>query len=405
MNTFLHFLELLSIVLGAWCVYCTIGLFLAVKNSFLYRFLVFCGAALVLCMVIYIGDWANLPPTFLFFLVCLWVSCDGSRAKRLYTGLLLSCVYFSFSALHDNYFLSYPSFGKSLFALVFYHLLRRLSPPKDYELSPALWKLLFLLTVTPVGILLSVVLLDNSAYTSNRVYLLDFVLLLLSLFSFSGLLWTASVLARQQELEAESSVFQASRVYYESLEQQNFEIRKLKHDMANHLQTLLHLPDQEKNPYIQNLLRTPALFQTVKYCGDNTVNIILSSKAAAFSQHHTAFHVRAEIPASLPFESPDLCTVLCNALDNALEACTKLPEEQRQVFLNARFSKGIFTFELTNPLPPEPSSFQTTKKEKALHGFGLKSIQAAAEKNSGGMEVTVKDGIFSLFVYLCHAHR
>lgn len=433
MNSFLLYLNFPLSLLGAWFVYRTVCLFLELKKAFLCRLLVYFSCFLLLCMVIYIGDWANLPPTLLFFLFCLWISSRESSPKKIYTALLLSCVYFSFSALKDNYLYSYPPFGKYLFALVFYLLLRRQPPPRNFRLSPALWKLLFLLTLTPVGILLSVVLLDTSAYTPYQVYLLDFVLLLLSLFSFSGLLWTSSILARQQELEAEHAVFQASRTYYESLEQQHLSLRRLKHDMANHLQTLLHLPDQEKDPYIENLLQTPALLQTVKYCQDNTVNIILSSKAAAFSQHQIPFHVQVRIPQTLPFESPDLCTILCNALDNALEACLKLPEEQRQVTLRATYRKEIFSLEVTNPLPCQLSSLDTgkpdkdsrglglntskptkdnhglnlntSKPDKDNHGLGLRNIRAAAEKNSGGMEITAKDGTFSLFVYLCHAHR
>ncbi len=37
-----------------------------------------------------------------------------------------------------------------------------------------------------------------------------------------------------------------NRRYYEAMENQHFEIRRLKHDMTNHLQTALALPDDQR---------------------------------------------------------------------------------------------------------------------------------------------------------------
>ena len=44
--------------------------------------------------------------------------------------------------------------------------------------------------------------------------------------------------------------------------------------------------------------------------------------------------------------------------------------------------------------------FETTKKNKELHGFGLKSIQEVVRNNQGNMTISAKDGQFSLFLYL-----
>ena len=72
----------------------------------------------------------------------------------------------------------------------------------------------------------------------------------MALFSFVGLLWTTVVLSRQRKLEQQSMYAEMNRKYYESMEQQHFEIRRMRHDMANYLQTLSVLPEKEKEEYI-----------------------------------------------------------------------------------------------------------------------------------------------------------
>lgn len=151
-----------------------------------------------------------------------------------------------------------------------------------------------------------------------------------------------------QKLEEEALLAEQNRRYYEAMENQHFEIRRLKHDMTNHLQTALALPDDQREGYLRELLEQTGASRTLKYCGDTTVNIILSAKAALMEQNHIDFHVSADISEPLPMEKTDISAVFGNALDNALEAVKKLPESQRRVSLEARQGKGILAVSVRN---------------------------------------------------------
>lgn len=144
------------------------------------------------------------------------------------------------------------------------------------------------------------------------------------------------VLARQQKLEEEALLAEQNRRYYEAMENQHFEIRRLKRDMTNHLQTEQALPEGQREGYLRELLEQTGASRTLKYCGDTTVNIILSAKAALMEQNHIEFHVSADISEPLPMEKTDISAVFGNVLDNALEAVKNLPESQRRVSLEAR---------------------------------------------------------------------
>ncbi len=140
-----------------------------------------------------------------------------------------------------------------------------------------------------------------------------------------------------------------NRRYYEAMEQQQFEIRRLRHDLSNHLQTLLALPGEQKDDYIRGMLDNPAFGQTLVWCGDSTVNAVLTAKKSLAEQKGIRFTARVDIGEELPFEKADICAIFANALDNAVEGCMALSQAAGEIELNARLGKGILAVSVKNP--------------------------------------------------------
>ncbi len=443
--------------------------------------------------IIYVGDPFNILAVLPCFLTAVLLCCRGSRWKRITLGLMYACTLFSFNAIRDNFLHSfvyyiladhftfkhliyaelYTDYGEYsadllmyaaapiytqylqvfngisslLFALFLYGGIRKFAPDKDYSLSDRLWRLLLLLTATPFGVVLSLVLFfddDGSDALFSMTGALKYVVLLsFTLLSFVSLLWCISVLAGQQKLERQNLLAETNRKYYEAMEQQHFEIRRLKHDLANHLQILTSLPAAQRDAYIRNLSRLPAAMEPLSYCGDATVNAVLSVKKTTMDRCGICAEISADIPAELPFDRIDVCALYANALDNAIEACIKLDETRRVITVKSRARKGLFCLEVSNPvsndaimpqsadvpdisgtsgiseasdtLPdPErqnrPSPLKsaclppTTKEDKANHGFGLKGMEEIVSRYHGSMEWNSRDGIFELFLYLPLEH-
>lgn len=132
--------------------------------------------------------------------------------------------------------------------------------------------------------------------------------------------WTTVVLSRQRKLEQQSMYAEMNQRYYESMEQQHFEIRRMRHDMVNHLQTLSVLPEKEKEEYIQNLLDNTVNIRNSHYCGDSTINAVLTVKAAAMEELEIEFSYKLDIPTELALNKMDICALFANTLDNAI-AC------------------------------------------------------------------------------------
>lgn len=444
-----------------------IGKLITLSENRLKRFLMFSSSFLLAGMVIFLGDFANILPTFFLFLFTIHFTCNGSFVKKTAIGLLFSSTVFAFNVLRDNCFLNLnsfyydrpyvtmiSSFSSILFTLFLFLWTRIFTPEKNYELSDSMWKLLILLTVPPLGIVLSLVLLYDSTFWNtysilhaganyfHREYM---ALLIISLFSFIGLLWAISILARQQKLEQQSAFADINNSYYEAMEQHYFEIRRLKHDMANHLQVLSALPLNEQQTYLDSLSQNTALTQSLHYCGDATVNAILTVKENQMNRYGIRFVCSVDIPKELPFDRTDLCALFANALDNAMEACRRFEKnsgeknggernneekdsgersskernsgakngrnESIEITLESRAQKGLFCLNVRNPISASAHEMQyhssrdgsmpaSSKQDKRAHGLGLNSMLEIVRRNQGEMELKTENGMAELFLYM-----
>lgn len=406
-------------VIAAFFIYFSLSCLIQFKDKWRYKILMQFGCSIISTVIIFIGDWVNMTYALLFFLAVVWISCLGSKLKKFTLGMIFSCTVFAFNALYDNCiaFLAHnydmDSFygnmylvGRLFFSILLYMSLRFRKADRSFELSAPLWRLVLSLSLAPLGIMLSLILLRNADYPLpllNQTLIADSVLFLVVMLSFAGLLRALTVLEKQQQLELENALVRQNKSYYEAMETQQFEIRRLRHDMTNHLQTLLILPPQQRDDYIREMLDAPALVQVFSWCADPTVNAVLTAKESLMRQNKISFWAKAAIAEPLPFEKSDICAIFANALDNAAEACLKLDESLRRVQLETKAGKGILAVNISNSCqsaPPTHRLPKTTKKDTQNHGLGLRSIQSIVKKHGGSMEILQEEEMFHLFLYL-----
>ena len=276
---------------------------------------------LLLAMIIYLGDWANILPTVLFFLLVIRAVCEGSIWKKAAIGLMYSSTILSFNVLRDNFVLTtdvrwnHPTACMIIegllslsVALCLYLAIGKYAPDREYHLSDSLWKLLLLLNATPFGIVLSIVLLTTTE--EERIWMEMpygfkgyniLVLLLLSLLSFIGLFQAVIVLARQQQLEEQNMLAEVNQSYYVVMEEQHFAIRRLKHDLANHLAVAVTLPEAQREAYIKSLMEDSAFSRSLRYCADPVVNAVLTVKEEQMKRFSVRLEVQIDILQELPF--------------------------------------------------------------------------------------------------------
>ncbi|MDL2253109.1 ATP-binding protein [Ruminococcaceae bacterium OttesenSCG-928-I18] len=203
-------------------------------------------------------------------------------------------------------------------------------------------------------------------------------------------------------LEREHTLWQMRSQYYEALDENQKQVRRLRHDMANHLQTLAALDGEESKDYLRQLIEMPAITGGQRFCENVVVNTVLGAKSALWEEAGIVAELKVHLPKDLPFADVDLASLFANCLDNAIEANRKLEPGQRTFRLVAKTTKGVFLLREENPLKELPQMqsgrIQTSKKDSKDHGFGLWGIEEISRRYGGTATASAEEGKFVLMV-------
>ena len=331
-------------------------------------------------MVIWIGDpnlLYTLPIYFLLFFLCT----RGDWVGRLTVCVVFFCLEMSVCALLDTYIQAvdtgrlYDLLVRLLRTAVFgalWLLLRRRFPAEQVHLTRRLWQVVLGLAVMPLCALIAVVLLTFQKYESAAVNALalnqGLVVLPFVLVTSLVLLVAILILADHERLERASQLAGLREVYYQGLQQQERQVRQLRHDMRNHLtvvQGLLERGDtQGAVGYLEQMAGSQALQGVRRFCENESANVVLSAKAEAMEQAGITADFAVSLPKDLPVADTDLAALLGNALDNAIEGVQNAAV--KKITLQCRVDKGLLMLRLENPVGGEVNpDLSTTKADNS----------------------------------------
>lgn len=186
---------------------------------------------------------------------------------------------------------------------------------------------------------------------------------------------------RQQHIKNEMNM-----QYLTLLEEKNQQMQIMAHDYKNHLFALSQMSDSpEVRSYIEKI--SGEIQKAGKGCdsGNHTLDILLNKYITESERKGISFEYDVKL-ANLGFvEDYDLVTMVGNLLDNALEAAERSAE--KKITLNTAKVNTYDSLTVTNSCDTPPDkNLKTTKKNKQLHGLGIKSIQKAVKKYDGELE-------------------
>ena len=152
----------------------------------------------------------------------------------------------------------------------------------------------------------------------------------------------ASYLADGIYADMERRNLQLQQNYYRELEANQKQIRKLRHDLNNHLMVVGRLFEEGKRAEAQKYfeqLSGRALSSSRTFCTNSVVNAGLNSKynRMAEAEMDSLFHISIDI--MIMIDDVSLCTIFANTLDNAVEACQKIEDKAaRRISVKARYT-------------------------------------------------------------------
>lgn len=176
---------------------------------------------------------------------------------------------------------------------------------------------------------------------------------------------------------------------FKNYRMQQWETRRIRHDMKNHLLMLSQLAEngdlERIKKYINSLSEEMQSTASELHTGNDTADAIVNAKYAQAERLGIKIEIDGMLPPHLNVEAIDICTIFANALDNAIEGIpSDCPKESRIISINItrRNSMNMITFR--NPARVNSSVISgTSKDDKVNHGFGMENMKRATQKYNG----------------------
>ena len=221
------------------------------------------------------------------------------------------------------------------------------------------------------------------------------------------------LLAERQKHFVEEQQVKAMKKRLEEAENFYGSIRKVRHEMKNHMANIKGLAGAgeygEIEDYVRRMDETMQKLEYKYVTGNAVTDVIINDKCRRAEKAGIRFDADFRYGGEIPVF--DMGIILNNLLDNAIEACEKLETGKGFVRLSLKRKKQFLILCVENsfdgavpvskgsPLPP-------TTKQSILpgiiteHGIGLENVRDIAERYFGGVNIKVKGDVFHVTVML-----
>ena len=221
------------------------------------------------------------------------------------------------------------------------------------------------------------------------------------------------LLAERQKHFVEEQQVKAMKKRLEEAENFYGSIRRVRHEMKNHMANIKGLAGAgeygEIEEYVRRMDETMQELEYKYVTGNAVTDVIINDKCRRAEKAGIRFDADFRYGGEIPVF--DMGIILNNLLDNAIEACEKLETGKGFVRLSLKRKKQFLILYVENsfdgavpiskgsPLPP-------TTKQSILpgiiteHGIGLENVRDIAERYFGGVNIKVKGDVFHVTVML-----
>ncbi|CEN75944.1 two-component signal transduction sensor histidine kinase [[Clostridium] sordellii] len=222
------------------------------------------------------------------------------------------------------------------------------------------------------------------------------VVISMSIWFFNGcLMWLIIRFMKDSRLKAENKCIKENIAlqynYYLNMQHSQQKVRNLYHDMKNHMICIEKIYGE--NDYIKSINKQLNEFTYIYNTNNIILDIILNDK------RNICENKKIELIADINFKEcnfidiTDVCSIFSNIIDNAIEACDKIENNkiEKKIRLKGTNVNRLYVLKCENTklnkINKKNELFMTDKKDKFLHGVGIKSIKASVEKYNGNLEL------------------
>ncbi|MEG0864556.1 MAG: ATP-binding protein [Clostridia bacterium] len=210
----------------------------------------------------------------------------------------------------------------------------------------------------------------------------------------------------QLEKNVLSAQMETAKLQLDALRTSQEQAVLYRHDMRHHFSMLDSFAQQGElakiTAYLSNAQHELTAITPLRFCENETVNLLLSSFMRKAEKQGIALIARADLPKELQIPDTELCSVLLNGLENALHAVSQCTDStERKVLIACSVNRNLLLIEIKNAYTGTVQIENELPASTEIgHGYGCKSIRSIAQSRGGLCTFQAADGMFTLRVVL-----
>lgn len=265
----------------------------------------------------------------------------------------------------------------------------------------------FTMTLPPANIISG---LQNTLSPEETIMVLVFHCAFYSAACCFYVLWiqvnTMRLLKLQHELDVQRQLWLSHRSQYEMSKENIAIINQKCHDLKHQIAALRNFySEDQRKEYLERIEKSIMIYDSTIKTGNEILDTILTEKKLLCEKNQIELTCVAD-GECLSFIDPiDLYAIITNALNNAIDYVTQLEDPNQRIIAVMVYSRANVAFIQVENYFPGTLEYrdglpETTKADRNLHGFGLKSIRYSVEKYSGYLNIDTKSDMFILRISL-----
>lgn len=419
MNIAYTFIQIIGLAIMAYYFYKLVCCFATIHELKILKFLVPVGLFFITPIVIFNGDIVNVSYALIGFILIMLISFQGGFIKKLSAVFVLYPLVVSLNFLtYYTLFLLYPtnqsividkllSLLQLLITILFWYLVYHIFQKKIVNagnyLTNQMWLIIDVICLAPLISIVTIIIC-----TDNNDIVQIFPIAIASIFTNLGIMYLVGHMVHNVQINLENQNLHILNSYYKELENNQTEIRKLRHDINNQLAAIGNLITsgniEEAKDYFDTLSYVVAGSNRV-FCKNGIVNAVLNVKYNLATEYNIDCFLNIDIDSVLGINAIDLCSLFANTLDNALEASMQIEEPPlRKIEVKARCDKGYFSYQISNNKSNKitiiNNCYISSKTDVKSHGFGIKTIKDIVQKYNGTLDITYTETEFTVLVII-----
>lgn len=191
---------------------------------------------------------------------------------------------------------------------------------------------------------------------------------------------------------------------YEQINEYKHTVRKIYHDLKNHLLIAEAIKDEKTGEEYQKSLAEyfDGIFTRV-HTGNEILDILIEKKLKLCQEKGIMFEANIDFRKGDFINLVDVCVIFGNIIDNAVEACERISDKEKKIDLFANRYEEFVVIRIKNPtdrIMEKSGKLITQKKDQQRHGLGLIALKDSLNKYDGSFHYDVVNNEFTMTIMI-----